>query len=176
MLVPKSIYFRFILWYHKPLWIYLLASECTFIYRTLTEYTFCLPYIDQTTFWFTLLCHTPLLIYLLGSQSTFTYLTLNKPTFIYLISTKPVVCAHTYHIPLLAYLRVYHLYYLCTHLQHCLFLLYLTLGNPISLYPRVSRPFILVDNLHLLYTSTHNHHGKYQLKEPQRCCWTNPSK
>ena len=53
--------------------------------------------------------------------------------------------------------------------QHSFFL-YLTLGNPISLYPCIAGPSILIDNLYLLYTFTHYHHDKYQSEEPQRCC------
>ncbi len=88
--------------------MYLLASECTFIYLTLTEHTFRLPYIDKFMFRFTLLCHTPHLIYLLGSQSTFTYLTLNKPPF-YLpyINRTHCLCTYIYNF-LLTYEFINH--------------------------------------------------------------------
>ena len=62
------------------------------------------------------------------------------------------------------------------HSQYCILLIYLTLANPISVYPCNTTPFIFVENLHLLKTLTDNHQGKYQSEEPQRCSWTNLSK
>jgi hypothetical protein len=127
----SKFYSRFTLLYYKPLFIYLLASasELMFIYRTLTEHTFYLPYIGQTIFRFTLLCYEPLL-------STFIYLTLNKPTFYLPYFDQTIFWAWTYDT--FSLLRVKSFYCLCTHLQHCLVLVYLTLANPISVYPRVT--------------------------------------
>ena len=139
-----------------------------FIYLTLTEQTFCLPYINRFTFRFTLLCHTPLLIYLLGKQSTFTYLTLNKPPF-YLPYIDPTRCLYT-HIYNFLLTYEFIIYTITVPTCNNAHFFNLTLGYPISLYTRVAGPSILVDNLHLLYTFNHNHHGKYQSEEPQRCC------
>ena len=189
--------FRFTLLCHKPLLIYLLACQSTCIHLTLNKPTFYLLYIDQIIFRGltnvtfslpTISANFHFLYLLASSQSFFTvrYQILFRVTPLVLMTTfyllctmllhflctshqlKRCLCTHIYNFLFTCMFNNCH--YLCTHSQHCLFLLYLTIANPISVYPCVTTPSILLDNLHLLYTFTDNHHGKYQSEEPQHCC------
>ena len=53
-------------------------------------------------------------------------------------------------------------------MQHCLFLLYLTLGNPISLYPCIADLSILRHNLHLIIMANTNRRIPNAAAEPTR--------